>query len=690
MLKRLAALLCLLALATLAAFAADARRVPTIDDLLTIKSVGGTQISPDGKWVAYTVGYGDFKQDAFVTQIWLAQTGTGPDTSKSFQLTRGDKSATTPPWSPDGQWLAFLSNRQDDKNQIFVINPTGGEAQQLTKSETAIGNFAWSEDGKTIAYTATEPTAQTLKDRKDYLGDYDVVREGYSYVHIWTFNVADAMNAPVAGRQRTMKKDFSVDSFSWSPDGASIVFSATLNPDLIQGVTSDIYLLKLSDDSVKKIVSQPGPDNNPRFSPDGKQIVFSSAMGEKLFFASNSRLAVVGVDGGPPRSITDTFDENPGLVEWKADGIYFTGLQKTASHLFRVDPATGRITRVSGPDVLMAGSFSLTRKGDAMAFTAGSPASMNEVFVSGMRNFSPHQLTNMTDQAKTFTLGTREVISWKSQDGTTIEGVLIKPANFDARSQYPLLCVIHGGPTGVDRPLLLTPDSRYYPSDIWAARGALILKVNYRGSAGYGEKFRKLNVRNLGVGDAWDVLSGVDYLISKGWVDETKVVCMGWSQGGYISAFLTTSSDRFAAISVGAGISNWSTYYYNTYITPFTINYLGKDPAEDPLIYQKTSPMSYVKNAKTPTLIQHGELDRRVPIANAYELRQGLEDRGVKVEMVVYKGFGHGITKPKSMRAVMQHNLAWVNHYIWGDPLPDFPAPELPEKESTEKKADEK
>src|SRR2546427_2744871 len=414
-------------------------------------------------------------------------------------------------------------------------------------------------------------------------------------------------------------------------------------------------------------------------------------MGNALYFASNSRLAVVAAEGGTPRSITDTFDENPGLVEWKTEGIYFTGLQRTGSHLFLVKPASGTITRVSGPDDLMAGSFSFTRAGDRMAFVAGSPTSMNEVFVSAVRSFAPRKLTDMTEQARSYTLGTREVISWKSQDGTTIEGVLIKPANFDATKKYPLLCIIHGGPTGVDRPLLLTPDARYYPSDIWAARGALILKVNYRGSAGYGEKFRKLNVRNLGVGDAWDVLSGVDYLISKGWVDKTKIACMGWSQGGYISAFLTTSSDRFAAISVGAGISNWSTYYYNTDITPFTINYLGKDPADDPEIYQKTSPMSYIKKARTPTLIQHGELDRRVPIANAYELRQGLEDRGVKVEMVVYKGFGHGITKPKSMRAVMQHNLSWFNHFIWGDPLPDFTAPELPKKETKdEKKADEK
>src|SRR5262245_60759956 len=345
--------LALLALLLVVSATPAQSHVPTLDELITLKSAGGTQISPDGKWVAYTVGYGDFKQDIFVTQIWLANTDTG----KSLQLTRGDKSSTNPRWSPDGQWLAFLSNRIEDKNQIFLINPNGGEAQQLTKSETAINAFAWSEDGKTIAYTATEPTSQAMKDRKEYLDDYDVVREGYNYVHLWTFDVAEAMKAPIVGRQRTKKKDFSVDSFSWSPDGSMIAFSATVNPDLIQGVTSDIYLLKLTDDSVKKIVDQPGPDNNPRFSPDGKQIVFSSAMGEKLFFASNARLALIGVDGGKPRSISDGFDENPGLLEWNRNGIYFTGLQKTASHLFHVDPVSLKISRVSQPDNMMAGSF---------------------------------------------------------------------------------------------------------------------------------------------------------------------------------------------------------------------------------------------------------------------------------------------------------------------------------------------
>jgi dipeptidyl aminopeptidase/acylaminoacyl peptidase len=429
------------------------------------------------------------------------------------------------------------------------------------------------------------------------------------------------------------------------------------------------------------LVAQPGPDSNPHWSPDGKQIVFESVMGNPTFFHCNRRLAVVPADGGTPRSLTDDFDEHAFLIDWKPDGIYFWGFQTTASHLFRVRPDHPKVARLTNPDNLMASGFSLTQDGRQMAFVTRSPSSLGEAFVSDVTGSAPRKLTDMTAQTRSLILGKSEVISWKSQDGTTIEGVLTKPADFDPAQIRPLLCIIHGGPTGIDQPTLLS--SRYYPADIWTGRGALVLRVNYRGSAGYGEKFRQLNVGNLGVGDAWDVLSGVDHLVKLGWVDPAKVGCMGWSQGGYISAFLTTSSDRFAAISVGAGISNWATYYYNTDITPFTIQYLGKDPIADPAIYQKTSPMSYLRKAKTPTLIQHGENDRRVPIANAYELRQGLEDRGGRVEMIVYKGYGHGITKPRSQRAVMQHNLAWFNHYLWGDPLPDFANPEVPRAEKS-------
>jgi dipeptidyl aminopeptidase/acylaminoacyl peptidase len=673
--RRLCAATAILSLAT--ASVAAAQHVPTVDDLLRVETPSATRISPDGRWVAYSVGRSDFEQNAFVSQIWVAEVATG----RTFQLTRGDKSSGNAQWSPDSRWLAFTSGRAGDTTQLFLIRPDGGEAVQLTRADNSVGGFAWSRDGRRIAFTASDADPKAARARQEYLGGFSVVREEYDYRHLWTLEVAEALTSPVTGTQRTKGRDFSVGSFAWSPDGERIAFDATINPDLIQGGTADIYLLTVASGDVRTIVDQPGPDNGPVFSPDGASIAFSSAMGNPRFYHANDRIAVVPVGGGTPRSLTDTFDESPGLVAWTPTGLYFQALQRTAAHLFRLDPASRAITRISQPDRLIMSSVSVTDEGTSVAFTAPSPTSLAEVFVSSLQSFAPRQLTTFTRQVDGWTLASREVISWTSKDGATIEGILIKPADFDPSRKYPLLCVIHGGPTGIDRPTLL--DTRYYPTDIWAAKGALILKVNYRGSAGYGETFRQLNIRNLGVGDAWDVLSGIDALVAKGMVDPARVGCMGWSQGGYISAFLTTSTDRFAAISVGAGISNWATYYYNTDITPFTIQYLEKDPAADPEIYARTSPMTYINQAKTPTLIQHGEFDRRVPIPNAYELRQGLEDRGVPVEMIVYKGFGHGITKPREMRAVMLHNLGWFNHYIFGEARPDFTKPDLPAASDT-------
>jgi dipeptidyl aminopeptidase/acylaminoacyl peptidase len=276
----------------------------------------------------------------------------------------------------------------------------------------------------------------------------------------------------------------------------------------------------------------------------------------------------------------------------------------------------------------------------------------------------PKRLTELGKQADGWIKGTHEVVSWKSQDGAVIEGVLHKPAGFAAGKRYPLLVVIHGGPTGVSRPTPLASASAY-PIDIWLAKGALVLEPNYRGSAGYGEKFRSLNIRNLGIGDAWDVISGIDNLVALGLADNNRVGVMGWSQGGYISAFLTThDSARFKAVSVGAGISDWMTYYVNTDIHPFTRAYLKATPWDDPEIYRKTSPITYIKNAVAPTLIQHGEKDPRVPIPNAFELYQGLRDQGVPATLIVYKGFGHGLTKPKANRAAMEHNLDWFGKYV--------------------------
>lgn len=637
-------------------------QTPTIDQSLNLKSAGGPRISPDGRYVAYQVQEANWEDNAFETEIWIAVTATG----ERYQLTNAKKSSSNPQWSPDSKRIAFSSDR-DGKRQLYLIPPNGGEAIQLTNVETGVNGFRWSADGRRIAFTAADPENKPRKERKDKYGEFEIVQDDYTFNHLWLIDVPaeDNFEKKPEARRLTEGSSYSVGGFSWSPDSTRIAFAAAKNPDISMSGTSDIYLLTISDKSIKKLVDAKGPDSNPVWSPDGRQIAYQTANAQEFYYYTNSHIAVIPATGGASRVLTEAFDESPGLLEWSPEGIYFEGLQKTSSHLFRLNPASAAIEQVSGPASFGSSQFSFTGDFNQAAFVGAGPNDYSEVYVSAVKLFQPKRLTSLSDQIKDFRIANREVIHWKSTDGASIEGVLIKPAGFDPSKKYPLLVVIHGGPTGIDTPVVRA--DRYYPIEMFAAKGAIILRPNYRGSAGYGEKFRSLNVRNLGVGDYWDVISGVDHLIAQGIVDRDRVGAMGWSQGGYISAFITCSSDRFKAVSVGAGISDWMTYYVNTDIHPFTRQYLKATPWDDAEIYQKTSPISYVKNAKTPTLIQHGELDRRVPIPNAYELRQALEDRGVPVKMVVYKGFGHGIDKPKQQRAVMEHNYEWFSQWIWGE-----------------------
>jgi dipeptidyl aminopeptidase/acylaminoacyl peptidase len=649
---------------------------PTINQSLEMRNTSSPRISPDGRWVAYEMTRTNWETNAFERELWIADASSG----QRFRLTGSKGSSYDAQWSPDGKWIAFLSDRppllagaKENKTQIYLISATGGEARELTKVETGVNSFAWAPDGRTIAFTSTDPPAKPRKDRDEKYGEIQVISGDYSMTHLWLLDMASPDAAepgkPAEPRRLTEGVAFTVGGFSWSPDGTRIAYSSQRDPDLGSSDTSDIFVITLADRSIKKVVNTAGPDSDPVWSPDGSEIAYSTSDASPNFFYTNRKIAVVPATGGTPRVLSGKFDEDAGPSAWGPDGIYFVALQRTYSHLFRLNPKTSAIERVTAPDALIASQFSFARDFSRAAFVAATDNALPEVSVSALRPFSPRALTANSDQLKGLRPARREIIQWTSTDGAKIEGVLLKPVDFDPAKKYPLLVVIHGGPTGVDRGSLAA--DRYYPMEIFVAKGALVLRPNYRGSAGYGEAFRSLNVRNLGVGDYADVISGVDYLIAKGWVDRERVGAMGWSQGGYISAFITASSDRFRAVSVGAGISDWMTYYVNTDIHPFTRQYLHATPWDDPEIYRKTSPITYIKAAKTPTLIQHGGSDRRVPIPNGFELYQALRDLNVPVRMVVYPGFGHPINKPKQQRSVMEDNLRWFGHWIWNEPLDD-------------------
>jgi dipeptidyl aminopeptidase/acylaminoacyl peptidase len=639
--------------------AGAAGETPTIDQLISLERAGSAAISPNGQWVAYTVRDTNWDENAYHTEIWLADTKSG----ELRQLTRHPKkSSTAPAWSPDSTRLAFATDR-DDKRQVYVIDPRGGEARKLTSVEDGIGGFAWAPDGKAIAYTATDPKTDADKAREKAFGEFDVIGEGYRMSHLWVFDLATGKARRLTGGP------FTVGQFNWSPDGTQIAFDHRVNSANTSGATADISIVSVADGKVRALVTQPGADAGPVWSPDGSKIAFGSAMTKEFSFL-NDAIAVIPAAGGRIENISAAFDEDPSIVRWTAAGIFFTASQHTWSFLYSIDPATRAVKKYAPADQWIGSGFSLTPDGQWAAFSAADGSTLGEIYVAPVATtLKPRKLTDMSAQTSAWAKSALEVVSWKSQDGATIEGVLHKPIGFVAGRKYPLLVVIHGGPTGTSRPTAFSSTS-IYPIDIWTAKGALVLEPNYRGSAGYGEAFRSLNVRNLGIGDAWDVLSGIDSLITQGLADPAQVGTMGWSQGGYISAFLTThDSARFKAVSVGAGISDWTTYYVNTDITQFTRHYLKATPWDDPEIYAKTSPITYVKSAKAPTLIQHGATDQRVPPPDAFELYRGLQDVGVPSKLIIYKGFegvGHGPSKPKSSRAVMQHNLEWFDKYIWG------------------------
>jgi dipeptidyl aminopeptidase/acylaminoacyl peptidase len=663
-----------------------AAKAPTIDQSLEMYSVGSPKISPDGKHVVYEQTRTNWDANAFETDLWIADVATG----ERHQLTTTGHSCNPADWSPDGKWIAFISDRPgalpkspEGKRQLWIMPADGGEAQQLTKMEKGVGGFDWAPDSRRIAFSAEAPEPKPMKDRKDSFGDYHVIHADYELAHLWLVDLPktdDAGRVSAVGEPKKLTKEdsFSVEEFSFSPDGMRIAFSAAKDPDLISSFSKDIYVVTAADGAVKKIVDAPGPDSDPHWSPDGKQIAYATSNGAKYFFYANQKIAVVDADGGKPRVVSDAFDEDPDLLKWAPEGIYFSGLQKMSSSLYLLDPASGKMKKMEMPGSEIAGAFTFSKDFKHVAYRGTGANEYAEIYTGALAGGTASKLTNAGAQEAGFTVAKREVVRWKSGDGTEIEGVLYKPADFSPTKKYPLLVVIHGGPTGIDMPMVSA--DRYYPIERFVAKGALVLRPNYRGSAGYGAKFRALNVRNLGVGDYADVISGVDHLIAQGYVDKDRVGSMGWSEGGYISAFITTSSDRFKAVSVGAGISDWMTYYANTDITPFTVQYLRATPWDDPEIYKVTSPITYIAKAKTPTLIQQGSVDRRVPVPNSFELRQALEDHGVPVKMVLYDGFGHPINKPKQQRAVMEENENWFGHYIWGDPLAPALTPRPSEK----------
>ncbi len=632
-----------------------AKRPMTVADVLKVKSVFDTQISPDGKWILFGVSEADLKENCFNADLWLVSSNGG----EPIRMTYNSASESNWQWSPDGKRIAFLSDRQKQGlAQIYLLSMNGGEAEQLTTNPTAIQFFLWSPDGNKIAYLAQEPPTPEQDRKQREKEDASVVDRDFHFTHLWLLEIATKKITQLT------RGPFQINSFSWSPDGKEIVFSHQPTPKVQDLYHADISLVTVDGTVVKMLIQRPGFDINPQFSPDGKKIAFVSQAEDTTWYG-NSYLCVFDRKHEKTITVTGGFDNQIGNYGWTKDGnaFYFVASNQTDNFIWSVAGGGGNPKPFTALPGVSTG-FSLSADGKWLSFIHHDGAMPPEVFVTATSKFAPRKLTSLHGYLSEFVLSKPEIIHWRARDGKTIEGLLYKPVGYQQDQRVPLLTVVHGGPAGSYLNSFAT--GYVYPYQVFAGQGCALLLPNPRGSGTYGYAFRKANYRDWGGEDYWDIQCGIDSLIQKGIADPQRLAIMGWSYGGFMTAWTITQTDRFKAASVGAGVTNLYSFTGATDIPEFMNSYWGAWPWNDPELFRSHSALYHIKNVKTPTLIQHGEADMRVPIAQGRELYMGLKKNGVATEFVIYPRQLHRIGEPRLLLDAMRRNVEWMNKWILG------------------------
>jgi len=587
---------------------------------------------------------------------------------ENVQITFGDKSSTNPKWSPDGNWIAFTSNRKDNKNNLYLLSLNGGEAEPLTDVKSAVTTFAWSPDGRSIAFTMTDPKNEEEDKNDKAKNDFRWVDENLKMSRLYLLTIQKDANGKREPRKLTTG-NYNVDEFDWSPDSSRIAFSHSKTPVANDWTTSDVSIIEVAAAKVGVLANTPAAESSPLYAPDGNSIAILvsdnpprwAQTGVIQVFATNATNAS---NIAQPKSLIASYDGQPSIAGWSADGrrIYFSEAKGTATQIYALDVAANRIEEIkTSPAVYSA--VALNRSGTTFAFVRQTPDTPGDAYVASVSDFSPVQISHVNADLRMPSVGRTEVIRWKAKDGKEIEGLLTYPVGYQNGQRVPLILNIHGGPTGVFQQTFIGGRG-VYPLATFASRGYAMLRPNPRGSSGYGTEFRRANMQDWGGGDYQDLMAGVDRVIEMGVADPDRLGVMGWSYGGFMTSWIVTQTHRFKAASAGAPVTNLMSFNGTADIPSFIPDYFGGQSWDVMDRYQKHSPMFNVKGVTTPTMIQQGDADVRVPISQGYEFYNALKVQGVPTRMLVLPRQPHGPNEPKMQLAAMKANLEWFEKYL--------------------------
>jgi len=633
--------------------AGNGKRRLTLDDLFQFQNLTAAVLAPDGESTLFMVQRADVPQNSRYVNLWISN-----NSGETRQLTTGMQVDENPRWSPDSHWIAFKSDRAAmpegvARHQIWLVPATGGEARQLTREKFDIRTLEWAPDGKYISIIAGQSAAGTV----GTASGAEVVGMNSDQSCIYLISVPDGT------AKLLYKSERPITTFSFSPKGDAIVFADQPNWREAEGhFHSEVKVVSLADRHVTTLSGGALSSSGPLFSPDGEWVAFQG--GPQKNWIANHPLYVAPVAGGPARRISESFDEDIEQYQWAADSrsLYFTGARGMDTNLYRAS-LDGHVTSVYEREGIVS---SISVAGSHVAFIHRAPEELPNVYLLDSRDSKQEakRLTDLNTDIDGVTLGKIQTIRWKSKkDGLLLEGQLLTPPDYQPGRKYPLLVVLHGGPNGrFDNGFVL--DFGVYPVRIFSARGYAVFMPNPRGSNGYGQNFREMAVKDWGGGDFEDVQSGVDELIAKGIANKDRMGIMGWSYGGYLTAWTIAHTNRFRAASIGAGPVDLFTMYGGTDIPEFMETYFGGSPWTARELYFSRSPLAYAKNIRTPALILHGADDGRVPPGISYELLRTLQASGVECQMFRYPDSGHGIGSLKLVRDAFERNLDWFDRWI--------------------------